>query len=65
LNAQSQNTWAFQAREDRASSLSVRHLALNISQPMSTWQARNLTPSDKTMAALQQRPPVVRLLLSE
>ncbi len=47
LNAQSQDTWAFQAREDRDSSLSVRDLALNIGKPMSTWQARNLTPSDK------------------
>ncbi|HSA99480.1 MAG TPA: methyltransferase [Anaerolineales bacterium] len=47
LNAQSQATWAFQAREDRDSSLSVRDLALNIGKPMSTWQARNLTPSDK------------------
>jgi len=47
LNAQSQDTWAFQAREDRDSSLSVRDLALNISKPMSTWQTRNLTPSDK------------------
>jgi len=47
LNVQSQDTWAFQAREDRDSSLSVRDLALNISKPMSTWQARNLTPSDK------------------
>jgi SAM-dependent methyltransferase len=47
LNVQSQDTWAFQAREDRDSSLSVRDLALNISKPMSTWQTRNLTPSDK------------------
>jgi len=47
LNAQSQDTWAFQAREDRDSSLSVRDLALNISKPMSAWQARNLAPSDK------------------
>ncbi len=47
LNAQSQDTWAFQARENRDSSLSVRDLALNISKPMSTWQARNLAPSDK------------------
>jgi SAM-dependent methyltransferase len=46
LNAQSQDTWAFQAREDRDSSLFVRDLALNISKPMSTWQTRNLTPPD-------------------
>jgi SAM-dependent methyltransferase len=47
LNVQSQDTWAFQAREERDSSLSVRDLALNISKPMSTWQVRKLTPSDK------------------
>jgi SAM-dependent methyltransferase len=46
LNAQSQDTWAFQAREDRDSSLFVRDMALNISKPMSTWQTRNLTPPD-------------------
>lgn len=46
LNVQSQDTWAFQAREDRDSSLFVRDLALNISKPMSTWQTRNLTPPD-------------------
>ena len=46
LNAQSQDTWAFQAREDRDSSLFVRDLALNISKPMSTWQTRNLIPPD-------------------
>jgi len=47
LNVLSRDTWAFQAREDRDSSLSVRDLALNISKPMSTWQVRNLTPTDK------------------
>ncbi|HEU0295178.1 MAG TPA: class I SAM-dependent methyltransferase [Anaerolineales bacterium] len=46
LNAQSQDTWAFQAREDRASSWYVRDLTLNISKPMSTWQAGNLPPPD-------------------
>ena len=46
LNVQSQNTWAFQAREDRDLSLYVRDLALNISKPMSDWQAWNLTPAD-------------------
>jgi len=46
LNVQSQDTWAFQAREDRDTSLFVRDLALNISKPMSTWQAWNLTPPD-------------------
>lgn len=46
LNAQSQDTWAFQAHEDRDSSTFVRDLALNISKPMSTWQTRTLTPPD-------------------
>jgi hypothetical protein len=46
LNAQSQDTWAFQAREDRETSLFVRDLALNIGKPMSIWQARNLTLPD-------------------
>jgi hypothetical protein len=39
LNVQSQDTWAFQAREDRDLSLYVRDLALNISKPISAWQA--------------------------
>ena len=46
LNVQSQETWAFQAREDRDLSLYVRDLALNISQPMSAWRASNLSPAD-------------------
>lgn len=46
LNTQSQDTWAFQAREERDSSLFVRDLALNISKPMSIWQTRNRTPPD-------------------
>jgi demethylspheroidene O-methyltransferase len=46
LNVQSQDTWAFQAREDRDTSLFVRDLALNIGKPMSTWQTWNLTPHD-------------------
>ncbi|MFA5836020.1 MAG: methyltransferase [Bellilinea sp.] len=46
LNVQSQDTWAFQAREDRDLSLYVRELALNISKPMSAWQTCNLTPAD-------------------
>ena len=46
LNTQSQDTWAFQAHENRDSSLLVRDLALNISKPMSTWQTRNLTLPD-------------------
>jgi SAM-dependent methyltransferase len=46
LNAQSQDTWAFQAREERDSSLFVQDLALNIGKPMSTWQIRTPMPSD-------------------
>lgn len=46
LNVQSQDTWAFQAREDRDLYLYVRDLASNISKPMSAWQACNLTPPD-------------------
>ena len=46
LNALSQDTWAFQAREERDSSLAVRDLALNISKPMSTWCTRILPPPD-------------------
>ncbi len=46
LNALSQDTWAFQARENRDSALFVRDLPLNIGKPMSTWQTRNLKPPD-------------------
>jgi demethylspheroidene O-methyltransferase len=46
LNAQSQDTWAFHAREHRDSSLFVQDLAVNISKPMSTWQTRTPAPSD-------------------
>jgi len=46
LNVQSKDTWAFQAREDRESSWFVRDLALNISKPISTWQACDRTPPD-------------------
>ncbi len=46
LNVQSQDTWAFQAREDRDLSLYVQDLALNISKPMSAWQAWNMMPAD-------------------
>jgi predicted nicotinamide N-methyase len=46
LNAQSQETWAFQAREERDSALLVQDLALNIDKPMSAWRARDLTPPD-------------------
>jgi SAM-dependent methyltransferase len=46
LNVLSQDTWAFQAREDRGSALFVRDLALNIGKPMSAWQTGNLPPPD-------------------
>jgi hypothetical protein len=46
LKVQSQDTWAFQAREDRDLTLYVQDLALKISKPMSAWQASNLTPAD-------------------
>jgi len=42
----SQNTWAFQAREDRDISLYVRDLALNIGRPMSAWEAMDRLPAD-------------------
>jgi len=46
LNVHSQDTWAFLAREERYRFSSVRDLALNISNPISTWEAQNLTPPD-------------------
>ncbi|UCH60834.1 MAG: methyltransferase [Anaerolineales bacterium] len=46
LNVQSQDTWAFQAREDRDSSLLVQNLALNITKPISGWETWKLTPPD-------------------
>jgi SAM-dependent methyltransferase len=46
LNVQSQETWAFQAREDRESALMVQDLALHLGEPMSMWRPRELTPSD-------------------
>jgi len=46
LNTVSQETWAFQARENRESSLLVQNLALNIGKPMSAWQTWDLTPPD-------------------
>jgi SAM-dependent methyltransferase len=55
LNVLSQNSWAFQAREYRDSSLFVRDLALNISRPISTWQTRNL-PLPDYFQQIQQDP---------
>jgi SAM-dependent methyltransferase len=46
LNVQSQDTWAFQAREDQDLFLYVQDLASNIGKPMSAWQVQNLTPAD-------------------
>jgi SAM-dependent methyltransferase len=46
LDTQSQDTWAFQAREDRDLSLYVQDLVLNISKPMSAWQVRNVAPTE-------------------
>lgn len=46
LNAHSQGTWAYLARDDRNKFPAVRDLALNIRQPISTWEAQNLTPPD-------------------
>jgi SAM-dependent methyltransferase len=46
LDAYSQDTWAFLAREDRFKFAAVRDLALTICQPTSTWEVQNLTPPD-------------------
>ena len=46
LNAHSQDTWAFLAREDRNRFSAVRDLAVNIRKPISTWEAQNLTAPD-------------------
>jgi SAM-dependent methyltransferase len=46
LIVQGQETWAFQAREDRDLALYVGDLALNIGKPMTAWQARDLPPAD-------------------
>ena len=46
LNTLSQDTWAFQAREDRDTSLLVQDLALHIRGPMSDWQARDWAQPD-------------------
>jgi demethylspheroidene O-methyltransferase len=46
LDAYSQDTWAFLAREDRYKFPAVQDLALNICQPLSPWEVQNLTPPD-------------------
>jgi predicted O-methyltransferase YrrM len=58
LNAQSQDTWAFQAREERDSSLYVQDLALNIGKPISTWQVRKL-PLPDYFQQMQEDPGYV------
>jgi SAM-dependent methyltransferase len=42
LNAHSRETWAFLAREVRFRLPAVLDLSLNISKPISTWEAQNL-----------------------
>ncbi len=44
LNAHSQATWAFLAREERERFLAVRDLAVHIGKPISTWEIQHLTP---------------------
>jgi SAM-dependent methyltransferase len=46
LDAQTQETWAFHARENRETSLFVQDLALNLGKAMSDWEPRSPTPSD-------------------
>jgi SAM-dependent methyltransferase len=46
LNAQSQDFWAFHAREDRKLFTCVRDLAVNIGKPMSAWEPPAVTPPD-------------------
>jgi predicted nicotinamide N-methyase len=46
LNALSQDTWAFQAYEERKSSLYVRDLALNIRKPVPTRRDERVPPPD-------------------
>jgi ubiquinone/menaquinone biosynthesis C-methylase UbiE len=46
LDAYSQETWAFLAREGRDRFPAVRDLALHIREPGSAWEAQGLTPPD-------------------
>jgi predicted O-methyltransferase YrrM len=46
LEAYSQETWAFLAREARERFPAVRNLALHIREPGSAWAAQGLTPPD-------------------
>jgi SAM-dependent methyltransferase len=55
LDLQDQDTWAFQAREDRHLSLYVRDLATNIRLPMPAWQPQAMAPSEN-FHQLEQDP---------
>lgn len=55
LDAQTQETWAFHAREGRESSLFVQDLALNLGKPMADWETRVPMPSDY-LDHIQQDP---------
>jgi SAM-dependent methyltransferase len=46
LDAQSQESWAFQALEERGSAVFVRDLALNIGRPMAEWPTPIQPPPD-------------------
>lgn len=46
LDAYSQDTWAFLAREYRMRFPALLDLVANMRQPVSTWEAQNLTPPD-------------------
>jgi SAM-dependent methyltransferase len=46
LDAQSQDSWAFHAREDRDRFMCVQDLALNIGKPMSAWEVPAMTLPD-------------------
>lgn len=59
LSVQSQDTWAFQAREDRDLALYARDLGLNIRKPMPAWQAWNLPPADY-FRQLEEDPAYMR-----
>jgi SAM-dependent methyltransferase len=61
LNAQTQETWSFHARENRDSSLFVQDLALNLGKPMSNWHNRAPTPSDY-FQQIQEDPSYAALL---
>lgn len=55
LNAHSQATWAFLARENRYRLPAVRDLTLHLGRSQSTWEAQNLTPPDYFEQILEDR----------